>query len=57
MMATGIQAMGLMGRRNWMTGFTTRFTAGYQPKAKPSGIPVADAKPKPMATRRNESKM
>ena len=37
MMATGIQAMGLMGRRICSTGFTTWLAAGYQPSVRPSG--------------------
>ena len=35
MIATGIQAIGLIGRRICRTGFTTWFAAGYQPSVKP----------------------
>ena len=35
MIATGIQAIGLMGRRICITGLTTWLAAGYQPSVKP----------------------
>ena len=36
--ATGIHAIGLIGRRICSSGLTTWFAAGNQPRHKPSGI-------------------
>src|SRR5258706_6057569 len=42
-MASGIHAIGLIGRIIWITGFTTCEAAGYQPRVRPNGIASTSA--------------
>ena len=45
MTASGIHAIGLIGRSSWISGFTTRPNAANQPTSSPSGMPTATAIP------------
>src|SRR5207253_6468831 len=53
--ASGIQARGLIGRIIWMSGFTAAAALGYQPSARPAGIPNNSASKYPTPTRNSES--
>src|SRR4029453_18940217 len=54
--ATGIHASGLIGLRNWITGFMARAADAYQPSASPTGMPTTSASEEPAATRTSESR-
>ena len=49
--ATGIQAMGEMGRKIWIIGLNASKALRYQPSARPAGTPTSTASPKPHVTR------
>jgi len=54
-MATGIQAIGEMGRRIWMTGLKASKARAYQPRSRPNGIPTRTASVNPQVTRKREA--
>ena len=41
--ASGIHASGEIGRSIWMSGLTARASGAYQPRRKPSGMPMTMA--------------
>jgi len=49
--ATGIHAIGEIGRKNWISGLIVWYPRAYQPAQRPSGIPTNAAIAKPTATR------
>jgi len=51
MMASGIQAMGGMGRTASKMGVTMMSTGLYQPINSPSGTPINTAEPNPVRAR------
>jgi hypothetical protein len=54
--ATGIQASGEIGRRNWITGSRIRVASGEKPSSRPSGKPLRGRAGSRSATRRSESR-
>src|SRR5215210_955157 len=56
-MATGIQAIGEIGRSTWMAGLKARMAGVNQPRSRPKGIPTKTASRKPLATRNSDATM
>ncbi len=56
-MATGIQAMGEMGRSIWIIGLNAWKAQPYQPSNRPNGTPINTARAKPHVTRNSEATM
>src|SRR6266404_4078166 len=55
--ATGIQAMGEIGRKIWMSGLKAWKARAYQPSTSPSGTPIRTARVNPQETRKSEATM
>ena len=53
--ATGIHAIGEIGRRIWMKGFSAANAGRNHPSTSPSGTPMSTASPKPQLTRNSEA--
>jgi hypothetical protein len=53
--ATGIHAIGEIGRSAWMIGFSARNAGRNQPSTSPSGTPTSTASPNPIVTRNNDA--
>ena len=56
-MATGIQAMGEMGRNIWIMGLNAWNARPYQPRNNPNGTPNNTASVKPHVTRKSDATM
>src|SRR6266540_2334832 len=55
--ATGIHAMGEMGRSIWIIGLNAWNARPYQPSNRPKGTPKATASPNPQVTRKSDATM
>ena len=56
-MATGIQAMGEIGRNAWISGLNACCARRNQPSISPKGTPTSTASTKPQVTRNSEATM
>src|SRR5262245_3937852 len=56
-MATGIQAMGEIGRSTWIIGLKALKAQPNQPRSRPNGTPRSTARKNPQVTRNSEATM
>src|SRR5438270_6605256 len=55
--ASGIQAIGEMGRRTWIIGLNAWYAGLNQPSRSPNGTPISTAKVNPQVTRKSDATM